>query len=214
MQEPGYMPGRQFGPGIRPEVAAPTGVLERVLAKRRAGRGPSRTVAVTPIPRKGQEMTQAGIPLIPILTGLVSLATGATVTESVISGAQVSTATKGGAGMQPGLGAGMVVNGVPISGPGVPEPPRAMVARQWVIKLNADKWAGPGETFYMYFFRLIDGRIMSYHPYLGWKIWRPKKPLAVMYRGKTTLSQAVKVQKYLDQLWRTVARKTKALKLS
>lgn len=107
-----------------------------------------------------------------------------------------------------------VINGVPVSGPGVPEPPRVMVARQWVVKVNADKYAGKGETFYMYYFRLIDGRMMCYHPYRGWRIWKPKKPLAVMYRGKTTLSQAVKVQKYLDRMWRTVAKKTKALKLS
>ncbi|GAI07902.1 unnamed protein product, partial [marine sediment metagenome] len=46
-----------------------------------------------------------------------------------------------------------------------------------------------------------------------WKMWRPKKPI-VLYRGKVTLSQAVKAQRMLDRLWKTVAKRTKALKLA
>jgi len=130
---------------------------------------------------------------------------------STVAGQPSSYGAMEGVEMSNGI---TVVDGIAVSGPGVPEPPKAMVARQWVVKVNADRWAGRGETFYMYFFRLIDGRIMSYHPYKGWKIWRPKKPLAVMYRGKTSLSQAVKVQKYLDTMWKTVAKKTKALKMA
>ena len=108
---------------------------------------------------------------------------------------------------------GLVGNGgmVPVSGPGVPEPPRAMVARQWKTKAFS-KTVG---EYWVYFFKLIDGRIMCWNAAKGtWKMWRPKKPLAVMYRGKTTLSQAVKVQGYLDKMWKKVAKRTKALKLA
>ncbi|MBA7671229.1 hypothetical protein ES703_79382 [subsurface metagenome] len=113
----------------------------------------------------------------------------------------------------PGEGGAVVMNGgaVPVSGPGVPEPPRAMVAKQWSIAVRSNTYG----TFRVFFFKLVDGRVMCYNPSTkSWKMWRPKKPLAVMYRGKTTLSEAVKVQKYLDKMWKQVAKKTKALKLA
>ena len=106
----------------------------------------------------------------------------------------------------------MVRNGgmVPVSGPGVPEPPRAMVAKQWQTKAYS-KTVG---EYWVYFFRLIDGRIMCYNgAKKSWKMWRPKKPI-VLYRGKVTLSQAVKVQRMLDIMWRRVAKNTKALKMA
>ena len=103
-----------------------------------------------------------------------------------------------------------IVDGISVSGPGVPEPPRAMVAKQWTTHAYS-KTIG---TFEIFFFMLIDGRIMMYNPAVkGWKIWRPKKPI-VLYRGKITLSQAVRAQKMLDRLWKTAAKKTKALKLA
>jgi len=106
----------------------------------------------------------------------------------------------------------MVRNGgyVPVSGPGVPEPPREMVAKQWKVK-SFSKTAG---EYWIYFFQLIDGRIMCYNGAKNsWKMWRPKKPI-VLYRGSVTLSQAVKAQSMLDKLWRRVAKRTKALKLA
>ena len=108
---------------------------------------------------------------------------------------------------------GVVMNGggVPVGGPGVPEPPAEMVASHWSVEVHSNA-AG---TFNLWFFKLVDGRMMCFNPAKNtWKMWRPKKPLAVMYRGKTSLSQAVKVQKYLDGMWKTVAKKTKALKLA
>lgn len=69
---------------------------------------------------------------------------------------------------------------------------------------------GPGgQTFY----RLASGKIGTMTKMGMWKTWRPKKHI-VLPRGNTTLSQAVKAQKFLDKMWRTVARKTKALKLA
>ncbi len=102
------------------------------------------------------------------------------------------------------------VNGVPVSGPGVPEPPRQLVTKQWSVAVHSNTYG----TFRIFFFRLIDGRIMCYNPSTkSWKIWRPKKPI-VLYRGKVTLSQAVRAQRMLDRLWKTVAKRTKALKMA
>lgn len=170
------------------------------------------------------EVYQAGFPLIPLVLAAAKVAPYAAKAWPFMLGAGSFMAgltsglwgKPGGDGMvmqaQKGLQYidGVAIDGVPILPNGVPEPPPAMVAKEWSIPLHT-KYAG---SFRMYFFRLIDGRIMCYHPYKGWKIWRPKKPLAVLYRGKTTLSQAVKVQKYLDGIWKTVAKKTKALKLA
>lgn len=61
--------------------------------------------------------------------------------------------------------------------------------------------------------RLANGRMMSMSETGVIKTWRPVKNI-VMARGKTTLSQAVTAQRYLDKLWRKVARKTKQLKLA
>ncbi len=75
----------------------------------------------------------------------------------------------------PGL-LGSIVNGVPISGPGVPEPPQQMIAKHWHVKFESQKYG----TFQMFYWRLIDGRCMSYHsPTKTWKIWRPRKHLVI-----------------------------------
>jgi len=114
----------------------------------------------------------------------------------------------GGKGFNQVVG-GVYVNGTPL-GIGTPEPPHAMVARQWKTKAFSFT---VGE-YWVYFYKLIDGRIMCFNAARAeWKIWRPKKPI-VLYRGKITLSQAVKTQRMLDRLWRGVAKKTKALKLA
>lgn len=114
------------------------------------------------------------------------------------------------------MDSGQYVNGatlvdhVPFGGPGVPEPPAAMVSKAWKTKAFS-KTVG---EYWVYFWRLTDGRVMCWNAAKRQaKIWRPKKPI-VLYRGKVTLSQAVKTQRMLDRLWRTVAKKTKALKLA
>ena len=107
---------------------------------------------------------------------------------------------------------GVVQNGgmIWVGGPGVPEPRKELIARQWKTKAFS-KTAG---EYWVHFFKLIDGRMMCYNAAKReWKMWRPKKPI-VLYRGKITLSQAVKTQSMLDKLWKTVAKRTKALKLA
>jgi len=63
------------------------------------------------------------------------------------------------------------------------------------------------------FYRLASGKMATMTKQGMWKTWRPKKHI-VLPRGTTTLSQAVKAQRYLDRLWKTVAKRTKAIKLA
>lgn len=81
-----------------------------------------------------------------------------------------------GGGVLPGAPVPTVVNGVPISGPGVPEPPGYMISRHWKVKVESQKYG----TFQMYYWSLTDGRQMSYHsPTKTWKIWKPKKHIVI-----------------------------------
>ena len=71
---------------------------------------------------------------------------------------------------------GTIVNGVPISGPGVPEPPQELIKKHWHVKFQSEKYG----TFQMFYWQLIDGRCMSYHsPTKTWKIWKPKKHIVI-----------------------------------
>jgi len=163
------------------------------------------------------EVLEAGFPLAPIIAGIGGAIGGMVgIPDVAISGAATAISAAQAVGPVEDYGGiddmAMVRNGgmVPVSGPGVPEPPREMVAKQWKTKAFS-KTAG---EYWVYFFKLIDGRIMCYNAAKGsWKMWRPKKPI-VLYRGKVTLSQAVRTQRMLDKLWKTVAKKTKALKMA
>ncbi|GAH28936.1 unnamed protein product, partial [marine sediment metagenome] len=74
-----------------------------------------------------------------------------------------------------------MVDGMPVSGPGVPEPPRQMVAKQWSVAVHSNIYG----TFRIFYFRLLDGRIMMYNPSVkGWKIWRPYKNIVLGKRMK------------------------------
>ena len=63
------------------------------------------------------------------------------------------------------------------------------------------------------FFKLNNGKFATFSKSFMWREWRTPRPI-VLSRGHTSLSSAVKAQKYLDKMWRNVARKTKALKLA
>ncbi len=108
-----------------------------------------------------------------------------------------------------GVSGATVVGGVPFGGPGVPEPPRSMVSKAWKTKAFS-KTAG---EYWLYFWQLTDGRVMCWNAAKRQvKIWKPKKPLAVIYRDKLNLKQYVKLERYLDGVTRTIAKRTKSLK--
>jgi len=83
--------------------------------------------------------------------------------------------------------------------------PLGDIAGKRVVK----SWDANGWPFSM----TSDGRIYTMTKSGITKSWKPKKPI-VMVRGKTSLAGAVKAQRYLDHMWRTVAKRTKALKLA
>lgn len=93
--------------------------------------------------------------------------------------------------------------------PGKAAPDGGTIVKAWVTHA----WRKDNSLASTQFARLANGRIMSMSEEGIIKSWRPVKNI-VMARGKTTLSQAVTAQRYLDKLWRKVARKTKQLKLA
>jgi len=108
------------------------------------------------------------------------------------------------------INGGTTVGGVSFGGPGVPEPPASQVSKSWKTKAFS-KAAG---EYWVYFWKLTDGRIISWNASKRQaKMWRPKKPI-VMYKGSITLSQAVRTQQMRDKMWKMVAKKTHPLKLA
>lgn len=97
---------------------------------------------------------------------------------------------------------------VPYGGPGVPEPAAGLVARQWKTKAFAND---VGE-YWVYFFRLIDGRIMCWNERRQeMKIWRPKKNIVIS--SDPRISSIVKLERTYNRVIRRLAKKSKALKL-
>jgi len=93
---------------------------------------------------------------------------------------------------------------------GAPEPLPGTVMKQWVTLVHSNTIG----NYYIYFYKLTNGYTVCYNPAKReWKKWKPKKHI-ILPRGKTTLSQAVKAQSYLDRMWKKVAKRTKAVKLS
>lgn len=162
---------------------------------------------------KGQDVMEAGFGVLPLLAlGAVALAPHV---EGVLGtilgvGGEVGQRMITERGGDMSNGAVMTgVGGVPISGPGVPEPPRYMVARQWNIVTHSDEHG----TFRVYFFKLIDGRIMCYNPAKNeWKIWRPKKHIVISRDPR--MSTIRKLERTYNSVIRKLARKSKALKLA
>jgi len=93
--------------------------------------------------------------------------------------------------------------------PGKTVPGGDMVVKSWVNHA----WRKDNSLASTQMARLANGRMMSLSEDGIVKSWRPVKNI-VMARGKTTLSQAVTAQRYLDKMWRKVAKKTKQLKLA
>ena len=232
----GFAPWLGAGPGIEGGAPEPFSELEKLPPLPYAGT-PAPFLGPGPGIEGGAPEPFSELPVGPDMgvyeMGFPLLAVGAAVLPSVLGalgiggflgagieagvgalGGDGQVAT-GGAAMANGTGVDLwghagTLNGVPVGGPGVPEPPTQMVAKQWKIK-SFSKTAG---EYWVYFFRLLDGRVMCYNgAKKSWKIWRPKKPI-VLYRGKVTLAQAVKVQSLLDKMWRRVAKNTKALKMA
>lgn len=173
--------------------------------------GPRRVSKTVPSAPPG-----AGMPYQPVVgggTGPLEVITAAVAAWNLFQGnvgggASPVTGQNGGNGRMTMTPFG---GGYGIRGPGVPEPAPGTVAKQWSVAVHSNIYG----TFRMYYFQMFDGWTLCYNPSTKqWKRYRTKHRSHVLPVGKTTLSQAVKAQKYLDRMWRTVAKKTKALKLA
>lgn len=203
-----------------------------------AGSSPAEVAANTPaaIKTAGVDVTdfgsmfQAALPtaltatgaMLPVGAGAAGLLPSTTSTAKTIGLAAGAAAAGAGAGllvdalMESGeVGVEQAVtqltSNLPFtpSGPGVPEPPQAMVAKQWVILVHANDIG----NYYVYFFKLLDGRITCYNPRLQeWKIWRPKKNIVISSNPR--ISQIAKLERTYNKVIRRLAKKSKALKLS
>lgn len=161
---------------------------------------------VAQIPRGLGEIYAAGIPP----------AVGAALTAAAATGISAltgwATSKLGGAngGVAPGGGAmAMTLPFVP-RGPGVPEPPRELVAKEWSIVSTANDIG----VYRVWFWRLIDGRITCYNPRSGlWKIWRPVKHI-ILPKGRRGMSmnQFLRADRYLEKFTRRLIKRSKRLK--
>ena len=92
----------------------------------------------------------------------------------------------------------IAIDGIPVGGPGVPEPPKYMIAKEWNVKVDSKQYG----TFRMYYFMLHDGRCMSYHsPTKGWKIWKPKKHIVISSNPRVKmLSKLNRLNKRVEKM--------------
>ena len=155
----------------------------------------------------------AGLLLPGMAGGIVGGLTGSGIAGAATAGA-LSGALGAGLGAGYGLGLGFgesatpgtgvaighegVVNGIPVGGPGVPEPPKQWIAKEWNVKVDSKQHG----TFRMYYFSLIDGRQMSYHsPTKTWKIWKPKKHIVISSNPRVKmLSKLNRLNKRVEKM--------------
>jgi len=93
--------------------------------------------------------------------------------------------------------------------PGVPEPPAGLVAKEWRMLVDSQKYG----AFTMFYWKLIDGRIVSYHsPTHTFKVWKPKK--MIVLSPDPRMSQIKKLESTYRKHIQGLAKKSKALNLA
>lgn len=135
-----------------------------------------------PIPMAGPILPAIGAALTPWVGPIVGAVGGWLFGDAAGGG-------NGGADLQTGLPF------VP-QGPGVPEPPAAMVSKAWKIKATRSGVGGilgeiTGQNeWWVFFWRLLDGRTVMYNPMKRqWKMWRDYKSITI---GKGITTQNAK----------------------
>jgi len=163
-----------------------------------------------PLPQSGQELgpgqelviMEAGWgALLPLAArGLSALARSRWLAGLLTGGAGVALLGNGGGnGAEVALRNGAAINGVPVGGPGMPEPSKFMIAKEWTIRMDSKEG-----DFNMHFFRLIDGRVMSHNTRTKiWKIWRPKKHIVISANPRVkTLGKLARLNKRVEKMLR------------
>lgn len=94
---------------------------------------------------------------------------------------------------------GGYVNGIPLQGPGLPEPPPQMVAKEW-------------STGTAQFYLLIDGRIAVYSKKKKrWKVYRPQKHIVVPRNPRigTLIRADIRTDRLMAKIGKRVRRVTR-----
>jgi len=162
-----------IGYGMYPDVdllskegkSIPRPVVTAAAARVRAASG-------LPMMHAGTQITQAGIPLAPIITA------GAAILPKVlpwIGGIATGLGVGGLFGdreSQPGTA---MVGPVSLGGPGLPEPSASMIAKEWKIRFDCKEG-----DFNVQYYQLINGRMVTYNQRTGqYKTWMPKKMVVI-----------------------------------
>ena len=198
------LPPLYQGPGERGETT------QQPFQYKGPGERPGDPVSETTVAEalKGQQVLEAGIGW-PLFAGAALAAIG-----QLWGGGGGEAMTMAGGEMVRGeisKGSTAMSTGMmpPVSGPGTPSPPKAMIAKYWKTKAFSHT---VGE-YWVHFFKLIDGRIMSWNGAKEeWKIWRPKKHVVISNNPR--MSQIRKLERLYDRTIRKLAKKSKALKLA
>jgi len=98
-----------------------------------------------------------------------------------------------------------------LQGPGVPEPIEGTYWKTWHTKYERRD----GRDGLVYFWALNDGRIVCWNNLTERsKIWRPKKPIAVVMQGsKMQLRHFLKLERIVDRVTRRLAKQSSRIKL-
>jgi len=198
-----YTPGSGINGGVLPTVPAYTPTP-----------APMPFSAPTPAPMPFSAPTPAPMPSIaPLLNG--SSAITPQYLDTITRPEVLPVDTRTFSGAQPTHGdvtfgkLGTIIDGIPISGPGVPEPPHQLVAKHWHWQVESKKYG----AFYMFYWKLIDGRMMSYHsPTKTWKIWRPKKHIVISSNPRIKmLAKLNRLNKRVEKMLKPYQPKQKGL---
>jgi len=170
------------------------------------------SIGITEMPT---EISSAALPVAVGGGGLLPAVLGAGKSLLPVAAGAAGAALLGGMVGGGGGGEYTLQSGLPFTpqegflGIGVAEPPQAMVAKHWVILTHANDIG----NYYIYFWKLIDGRITMYNPRLQeWKIWRPKKNIVIS--SDPRISMINKLERTYNKVIRKLAKKSKALKLA
>lgn len=208
-----------IGPPIPKSILGGEPMVEPLTAWQQAAQS---GVLTTTEPKPGDPPGQTGVTSTGgVITGLGGLATVATATGIVALAAGTYAVLKAVGMKMPwetASGEGMIApwtpklqdeNGLWVSATTRPDLFGGDLGSINGVKV-VKSWKAGGWPFSM----TSDGRIHTVTKNGIQRTWKPKKPLVVMSGSNMRLGNAVRVQRRLDKMWRTVAKRTKVLKLA
>lgn len=130
---------------------------------------------------------------------------------ALAAGAGALAGAVGGGGLFGSTGA-MMVDGVPLGGPGVAEPPQAMVRKAWKVMVHANRGVLGALTgasnWWIYYWLLHDGRVLMWDAGNNRaKIWRPRKHIVISSNPR--LSNIRKLDRTYKKVQKMVTRYSK-----